>query len=79
MPGAVELAQEIFRSAARVGRPVNLGGVAHEYQSPEYATAIGLLLYGANQAQTEGRDPRVRERSPGVVEGLKKWLRNFFE
>ena len=79
MPGAVELAQDIFRSAARVGRPVNLGGVAHEYQSAEYATAIGLILYGANQAQSEGRDLRAGEGTPGVMKGLKAWLKNFFE
>lgn len=48
MPGAVELAQYVFgTSAVRVGMSGSLGGIEDDYRSPEYATAVGLVI--ANQ------------------------------
>ena len=80
LPGTVDLAQDIFGVAARVGQPGDNGGLRHEYQSAEYATAVGLVLYGASVAQTEGIEPPVKERpTSGVMSALGKWIRNFFE
>ena len=45
MEGVVELCQEVFSTGyVRVGIPENLGGNSSEYRSPEWATAIGLVL-----------------------------------
>lgn len=79
MPGAVDLAQDVFGMAARVGRPGDHGGIRNEYQSPQFATAVGLVLYGASVAKVQGVPPPPRERSPGVVGAIGKWIRNFFE
>lgn len=78
LPGAVELASEIFNTSARIGQPGNLGGIGSVYQSPEYSTAVGLVQYaaaksaGANGAAAEeSGEPRQR--------GVLGWLRNFFD
>jgi cell division protein FtsA len=78
LPGTVELAQEVFDTAARVGQPGNLGGIGSQYQSPEYATAVGLVLYG-DEIGAPGLDMKSPESSPGIFHGLKNWIRNFFE
>lgn len=45
LPGVVELAQYIFKtSAVRIGIPSNLGGIVEEYRTPEFATAVGLVV-----------------------------------
>ncbi len=79
LPGTVDLAQDIFGMAARIGQPSDLGGLRNEYQHPDYATAVGLVLYGASVAQVEGRDVPVKERSAGMMDAIGKWIRNFFE
>ena len=49
IPGCVELAEEIFDMPARLGSPLNIGGLKNEVDNPRYATAVGLLLYGAEK------------------------------
>lgn len=56
--GVEELAEEIFRREARVGTPGVVAGPASCPDSPVYATALGLLLHGLEEA----RDPLVASR-----------------
>ncbi|MBR4180153.1 MAG: cell division protein FtsA [Treponema sp.] len=61
MQGAVELAQEIFKtSSVRLGKPESLGGLEEEYRKPEFATAIGLVV--ANKGLVKARDTRRRTK-----------------
>lgn len=76
LPGAVELAQEVFETTARIGQPGNLGGIGSVYQTPEYSTVIGLVLHAA----AKGHGAVAIEREPGgFLRGVRSWLRNFFE
>lgn len=77
LPGSVELAQEVFRVGVRLGEPGNYGGLVDRYQSPEYSTAVGLVRFAAREGGTPKRSPP--ERGNGVLEGLKSWMKNFFE
>ena len=79
LTGAVELVQDIFQTAARVGQPGNLGGVASNYQRPDYSTAVGLLLYRDALLRATGRDGERKVKQPGMMQGFKSWLRNFFD
>ena len=65
MEGAVELAEEIFHMPVRVGAPQYARGLHDITRNPIYATAIGLLLYGA-EASIE--DDRNNQR--GSLEGM---------
>ncbi|MDR1933645.1 MAG: cell division protein FtsA [Spirochaetales bacterium] len=80
LPGVVELAQDIFGSAARVGIPARLGGLAGEFQSPDYASAVGLVMFGAEYAQPGAQEAgRDKPLSGGILTFVRKWLKNFFE
>ncbi len=83
LPGAVELAQEVFGVSARTGQPGNLGGIGSIYQTPEFSTVIGLVLHaeakGSGSADAvPDKDARSRVKG-GLLRGVGKWLRNFFE
>lgn len=79
LPGAVELAQEMFGCAARVGVPGEHGGLTDQYQTPELATAVGLVLYAAEGMEPAGGDRKMKKESASVLGGFGRWLRNFFE
>ncbi len=53
MPGIVELAKETLRLPAQVGYPKPLGGVLDRVDDPEFATAIGLLLWAESNVEHE--------------------------
>jgi cell division protein FtsA len=50
--GCQELGEQIFNMPTRIGYPRNVGGLKDVVNSPKYATAVGLLCYGAEK---EGR------------------------
>jgi cell division protein FtsA len=80
LSGAVELAQEIFGTTARVGIPYGLGGVIQEYQKPDLSTAVGLIRHaaanlGGDALELPGKEKRPRKS----MDGLRNLFRNFFE
>jgi cell division protein FtsA len=87
MQGAAELAQEMFQLPVRVGNPFTLGGLVEEYRSPLYATAVGLVLLGAEGVEPpEQKVQRPGERisKPKASEGsglfgrIADWIREGF-
>ena len=78
LPGVVELAQDILGIGARTGQPGDLGGIGLAYQSPEYSTVIGLVLHAAQTGQRQAVSGPDRGRQ-GVLKGVRRWFRNFFE
>src|SRR5210317_2362439 len=56
MEGAMELAEEIFHMPVRVGAPQYATGLHDIIRNPIFATAVGLLLYGAEETQEGSRD-----------------------
>ena len=51
LAGAPELCQQVTGMPTRIGTPRNVGGVADTLHSPVYATAVGLVQYGAHHHQ----------------------------
>ncbi|MDX1740705.1 MAG: cell division protein FtsA, partial [Rhodothermales bacterium] len=46
VPGTAELAYEVLGVEARVGYPMGLaGGLVEKVSDPQYATAVGLVLF----------------------------------
>lgn len=81
-PGLVELAREVLAMPVRVGRPgQGLAGLTDSVESPRFAVATGLAIYGAKQlAQGSGwsaerRRSRAMER---LVMPVRQWLQDFF-
>lgn len=61
--GAVETAKRNLAMPVRIGIPTNITGLVDEILTPSFATAIGLLLYGATT--TAGGERRVSLASFG--------------
>jgi len=73
MRGVVELAREVTDLPVRIGKPLNVGGLADKVDSPMFATGVGLLRYGLEHSFTMG-DRRRRSFWQGVVARMRRWL-----
>ncbi|MDG2175005.1 MAG: cell division protein FtsA [Gammaproteobacteria bacterium] len=63
MEGVAELAEEIFHMPVRIGVPNDVSGLVDIVRNPTYSTAVGLLLYGVQQAHER---VGLATREPGV-------------
>jgi len=75
LPGVPEILEQVFNMPARIGYPTNIGGLKEIVNSPMYATAVGLVLYGAN---LEKREKKFRIRDTNIfnriVARMKRWF-----
>ena len=82
-PGIEPLAAHKLRMPVRTGRPQRIGGLADVFESPAYATSVGLVLWGMKQnalAADAARLPRLHRGTEGRSEqasSLAKWLKGF--
>jgi cell division protein FtsA len=82
MPGLEPLACGKLRMPVRIGRPRSIGGLAEAFESPAYATSVGLVLWGMKQAinpqtgtsRPNSGMPKIAEEQLGL---LTKWLKRF--
>ncbi len=73
--GIVELGEQIFGLPVRIGYPIGIGGIKDVVMSPKYATAVGLLIYGAKK-EFSAHSFRIRERN--VFNRLLSKMKNWF-
>ena len=80
MPGATELASEIFGTpAVRLGIPGTFGGLTGEYRSPEFAAVLGLILSQYKQRAASGEETKKAEAESGKIVGkIKDFWKNLF-
>ncbi len=78
MSGAAELAREVLQMPVRIGSPERMGGLVDTISDPSYATAVGLLHWGA--AQVAAAETTRYESAPGrgVIGRLLSAIRNLF-
>ena len=78
--GAQELAEQVFGLPTRIGSPQNLGaGFVDMVNNPKFATAVGLLFYGAEKENSaEPLYSGGGSNEPGmftrVLGHMKKWF-----
>jgi len=79
LPGAVELAEQIFDMPVKLGVPAGFGGLVDLAQSPKHSTGIGLILYGLQNSSENGlgrlTEANMFER---IFDRMKKWFSEFF-
>ena len=79
MEGAVDLAEEIFHMPVRVGAPQYARGLHDIIRNPIYATAVGLLLYGAEEARDAATERyEAQSEGGGFIGRVKAWLARHF-
>lgn len=79
MGGVVDFAKGRMKLPAHVGIPERIDGVVDQLASPQYATSVGLCLYGF---EIEEKEEGPRMFLPGGIgEGsgkvVRKWLKMF--
>ncbi len=73
--GIEELGEQIFNLPTRIGYPRNIGGLRDVVNSPVYATAVGLLLYGAEK---HGVEQKLRIRDSNVFNRILSRMRKWY-
>ncbi len=74
--GIQDLGEHIFNLPCRIGYPRGVGGLRDVVNSPMFATATGLLLYGAEKEGTE-LNFRIRDDSKSfnrILGKMRKWF-----
>ena len=76
LTGAVEVAQTVFGMPVRIGvAGEGLSGLADTIRKPQFATATGLTLFGADIAAEAGFVASLRQ---GIGGRVLQWLKEFF-
>ncbi len=78
LPGISELAEQVFNAPARAGYPGGIEGLSDLVNKPMYATAVGLVLYGAKTSKRK-RKFRIRDTNIFhlVMARMKRWFRDI--
>ncbi len=72
LDGIEEIAEEIFDLPVRRGEPSGVGGLVDRVSTPDFATSVGLILYGFNKWRERGM---IRERKKGLFAKFFDWLK----
>lgn len=78
LKGLIELAEEEMDLSVRIGCPDRIEGVSELVQSTAYATAVGLVLYGANNLSYNQAASTVEHSFGGLAEKVKHLFKDFF-
>ncbi|PIZ73601.1 cell division protein FtsA [Candidatus Peregrinibacteria bacterium CG_4_10_14_0_2_um_filter_43_11] len=75
MPGCLDLAREVLGLPVQIGFPTEVEGVVDKIDDPAYATAIGLVVWGAKY---EGRSYGFSGLDvKKFLGGVKGWFKNL--
>ncbi|TMD51358.1 MAG: cell division protein FtsA [Chloroflexi bacterium] len=80
--GTIDAAQGVFDSSVRLGLPSGFGGLADRVSGPSFATAVGLVRWGAKlQPLGNGKHHGNGHGNGNLTSAYSKsvrWLRDFF-
>ena len=71
LAGVEALAEEVFGLPVRVGSPSAIGGLTEALKQPQYATAIGLVLFGPHGGTENGH---YVKRGSSLFGKFRHWL-----
>ncbi len=77
LEGLVEMAEQIFNCPTRLGYPQGVGGLSDVVNNPMYATAVGLILYGARtrpERKFRIRDSNIFNR---ITNRMRRWFKDI--
>jgi len=75
LPGTIELAEQILDMPVKIGTPTGIEGLPDTIIGPEFATAVGLVLYGHRQG-SGGQVARGGLR--GLLKKIEGWISKNF-
>jgi len=77
LSGVEELAKKTFKCAVRLGRPLNVDGLADSTAGAGFSTGAGLLLYAALKPE-ELHFMKQSKPKQSVFEGISSWFKENF-
>jgi cell division protein FtsA len=72
LEGLEEVAEEIFDLPVRRGDPTGVSGLIDRVSTPDYATAVGLVLHGFGLWQERGM---AQDKKKGLWAKMREWLK----
>jgi len=78
LPGAAELAEQVFEMPVRLGVPRGLGGLSANVCDPRYATGVGLVLHAAKSEEGPGDFVEVGASKTRTRFDLRNWFADLF-
>jgi cell division protein FtsA len=78
LPGAVELAEQVFEMPVRMGLPRGLGGLSANVNDPRYATGVGLVLHAAKSEEGPGDFVEAGSSKTRMRFDLRNWFADLF-
>jgi cell division protein FtsA len=76
LPGIAPIAEEVFGLPIRIGSPNTIGGLTDTMAAPQYATAVGLVLFGANGNREDVL--RNGRRGHAIANRVQRWLADLW-
>lgn len=76
LPGIEAIAEEVFGLPVRTGTPNTIGGLTDTMAAPQYATAVGLVLFGSNGEREDAL--RTGRRGHTVMHRVSRWLSDLW-
>jgi peptide deformylase len=78
LEGMPELAEFIFEMPVKRGYPLAIGGLRDVVNSPKFATAVGLLKYGARNLQRSKFPIREKNIYDKIRDSMRGWMKDLF-
>ena len=78
LEGMPEVAEEIFEMPVKRGVPQGVGGLKDVVNSPKFATAVGLLKYGAKNLMKSKFPIREKNIYDKVRGSMRTWIKDLF-
>jgi len=75
LDGITEIAESVFEHPVRLGTPRRISGLVDVVNSPMYATAVGLVLYGAKNQSRK----KFRIRDANIFNRIMTRMRTWFK
>jgi len=76
LPGIEAIAEEVFGLPVRTGTPNTIGGLTDAMAAPQYATAVGLVLFGSNGEREDAL--RAGRRGGAITHRVQRWLSDLW-
>ncbi|MGC1380007.1 MAG: cell division protein FtsA [Candidatus Baltobacteraceae bacterium] len=76
LPNIEPIAEDVFGLPVRVGTPQSIGGLTDAMTAPQYATAIGLVLFGVNGDRDDAL--RGHRRGGAILGRIQRWLADLW-
>src|SRR5215510_8676781 len=77
LDGLIEVAEHVFNAPVRLGVPGDFQGLGDEIASPNFAAAVGLILYGSRRELGLGSGSRNQWRR-AASKPLRERVKSFF-